>query len=67
MPRVRSEDCATYGGIRDARGANPEAVAARQDGVHRLALQRPEIRVAPDAMQHLAQGRVVGADYDFLV
>ena len=43
-----------------------DAVAAREHGVHRLALQRPEVREAPDAVKRVTQDGVPGADYDFL-
>jgi hypothetical protein len=39
-----------------------DAVAAVEDGVHGFALQRPEVREPPDAMQRFAQGGVVRAD-----
>jgi hypothetical protein len=37
-----------------------------EDGVHRFALQRAEIGEAPDAMESVDQGCVVGGDQAFL-
>jgi len=39
-----------------------KAVASFQHGVHGFALQRPEVRESPDAVQRIAQGGVVRAD-----
>ena len=43
-------------GFAAAGGQDREAIAPVEDGVHRLALERSEVREAPDAMQHVPQG-----------
>jgi hypothetical protein len=39
---------------------NDHAVAAVEDGLHRFALQRPERREAPDAVERLLESLVIG-------